>query len=400
MKSKIFIPKLIQNEAGFVEGRKIPAVIMDAYIVSGFPNPSKEIKKSSELFIIDPNTNYFTGGYCKEKKSFEKLPTTPIKPYKVTDLLTNESVRKYDFVLKSIQLQVDRGADFIILPYLYSDGIDDSKFGLNLTMISDGLRIIKEKGINLPVYAMINYGNGILGDYQKLDQLIDRYLQDFDGRIDGYFVMVNQFNCRKASEDELLGLTHLSFHLSEEKNVYFLKMGDFGELLCCVGASGYSSSLGGGEIFNSEGLSKKLPGFGRKHGEITYVSELFDYLNDEALKKTGYKCSCAICRGNGLPNGYNETKAHFLEKKLEKMKKISSISDDKKIDFIVSKVEEAIELANRYNIDYALSVKTDFLIKWKNVLEKARHWKRGNTKQKEIDLDKLIEEAKSQKNKK
>ena len=395
-KSKIFIPKLSQNEANFVEGKKIPSVIMDAYIVASYKNPYEEIKKSVDLFIIEPNTNYFTGDYCKQKKSFEKLSTTPENPYKIEDLLTNESIRKYDFVLKNIEYQIEKEAGLIILPYLYSDSIDDTKFGLNLTMVSDGLKLIEEKKIKLPVYAMINIGNGILTDYQKLNYLIDRYSQDFDGKIDGYFVMMNQFNGRKASEEELLGLAHLSFYLSNRKNLYLLKIDDFGELLCCIGVSGYSSSLGGGETFNAEGLFKKMFGKGRNHNEITYVAELFNYLNDEELKKIGYKCHCSVCKDNGMPNGFNETKSHFLERKLERMKEIDAVSDDKKIDFALFKIEEAIRLASKYNSENALSIKTDFLIRWKNVLERAKNWSIGDTKQEEIDLDKLIEEAKNQ----
>ena len=103
-----------------------------------------------------------------------------------------------------------------------------------------------------------------------------------------------------------------------------------------------------------------------------------------------------MCKDSGMPNGYNETKSHFLERKLSRMNEISAIPKDKKIDFIRLKVEDAIKLANRLNSDYALSVDTDFLIKWKNVLEKAKHWKVEDAGQEEIDLDKLIEEAKSQ----
>jgi hypothetical protein len=392
---KIYIPKLAQNEASFVKGKKIPAVIMDAYIVSAFKNPTDTIRNSCKTFIIDPNTNYFIGDFLTVKKSFNKLPTTPKKPYKIEDLLTNESIRKYKFVKKSIGYQIREKASLIILPYLYSDSIEDTKFSLNLTMISDGIKLIQDNKIKLPVYAMINLGNQILGDYQKLDKLIDRYSEDFGNKIDGCFIMINQFDCRKASEKELLGLAYLTFHLSKKRNIYLLKIGDYGELLSCIGASGYSSSIGGGETFNAAGLFKKLKAFGRDHSKITYVPELFNYLNDEELKKIGYKCHCSVCdQTNGIPVGRNNKKFHFLERKLQGIEGLNKVQDETKIDFIKLKIEEAIELAKKYNSQYPISIKTDFLIRWKNVLIKSKHWENRDGAKEEVDLDSLIEEAK------
>lgn len=396
---KIFIPKLAQNEAGFVKDKKIPAVFMDAYIVAKYKKPAEIICSSSELFIVDPNTNYFISTDCKKiKKSFNKLETAPEEYYKVDELLTDEGTRKYKFVKESIDYQVKHKFSLIILPYLYSDSIEDTRFGLNLTMISDGLRLVEDEQVKSPVYAMINLGNEVLNDYQKLDYLIERYSGDFNERIEGYFIMIDQFDCRKASEGELLGLAHLTFHLSENKKVYLLKMGDYGELLSCVGASGYSSSLGGGETFNATSLIKKIPGFGRNHSQTTYVPELFNYLNDEALKKIGYKCSCSICnKTEGLPNGVNNTKAHFLELKLKAMEELNAVKEGDRNTYLRSKLEQAIELANQYNSDFALSIKTDFLIRWKNILDKSRHWRNRDRSKDEIDLDNIIEEARNNK---
>lgn len=398
---KVFIPKLAQNEAAFVEGKKLHAIIMDAYLVAGFKKPAETIRNACDVFIIDPNTNYFTTGeYLQIKKSFEKLKTAPAEPYKIETLYADEGARKYKFVWESIENQISENANYIILPYLYSDSVEDGRFGLNLTMISDGLKLIEDKNIELPAYAMINLGNGVLTDYQKLDYLIEQYLGDFNSRLEGYFILINKFDCRKATQEELLGLAHLSFHLSLKKQVYFLKLGDFGEILSCIGASGYSSSLAGGEVFNAEGLFKKLTGFGRKHKEVTYVPELLNYLNDEELKKIGYKCKCSVCGEAGIPSGFNQTKAHFLERKLKEMEDISAVADDKKIEFMKIRVEQAIELAEKYNRDYPVHIKTDFLQRWKIVLEKSQYWKERNTVSGEADLDSLIEEAKEQISKK
>lgn len=395
--SKIYIPKLSQGEASFVEGKTIPGIIMDAYLFATYKKPAETIRKATPFFILDPCTNYFIGGYCKEKPSFEKLPTTPDKPYKVEKLLSDEGIRKYKFVKESIDYQVKEGLGQIILPYLYSDSIDDTKFNLNLTMISDGLKLIERDNIKLPVYAMINLGIEVLHDIGKLNQLIARYSNDYKEMLEGYFISIDNFDGRKASVEELEGFAYLVFNLSIDKKVYLLKIGDYGKALCCLGANGYSSSLGGGEIFYSSGLWKKITAYGRNHNEKTYVPELFDYLYDEQLKKVGYKCGCSVCKNSGIPPSWNETKEHFLERNISFMSELSAISNENKIDFMILKIEQAVELATKYNTENALGVKTDFLIRWKNVLEKAKHWTVENAAAEEVDLDALIEEAKSNK---
>ncbi|MBU2529868.1 MAG: hypothetical protein KKD35_02415 [Elusimicrobia bacterium] len=394
---KIYFPKLSQGEASFAEGKAIPGIIMDANLFATYKKPAETIRNSTPFFIIDPCTNYFIGGYCKEKPSFEKLPTTPQKPYKIEKLLSDEGIRKYKFVKESIDYQVGEKIGQIILPYLYSDSIDDIKFNLNLTMISDGLKLIERDNIQLPIYAMINLGIEVLHDIDKLNQLIARYSNDFKDKIEGYFVSIDNFDGRKASPEELEGFAYLVFNLSIDKKVYLLKMGDYGKALCCLGADGYSSSLGGGETFYSSGLWKKIQAYGRNHNEKTYVPELFDYLYDEQLKKVGYRCECSVCKDSGLPPNWNGTKEHFLERNLSFMKELSAVSNENQIDFMILKIEQAIELATKYNTENALGLKTDFLIRWKNVLEKAKHWATDDNVAEEIDLDALIEEARANK---
>ena len=394
---KIYFPKLSQGEASFVEGKTVPGIIMDANLFATYKNPAEIISKSTPFFVIDPCTNNFIYGYCNEKSSFKGLSTTPEKPYKVEKLLSDEGLRKYKFVKESIDYQVSEGIGQIVLPYLYSDSIDDTKFNLNLTMISDGLKLIERDKIELPAYAMINLGIEVLHDIEKLNQLIARYSNDFKDKIEGYFISIDNFDGRKASSEELEGFAYLVFNLSADKKVYLLKMGDYGKALCCLGANGYSSSLGGGETFYSSGLWKKIKAYGRNHNEKTYVPELFDYLYDEQLKKVGYKCECSVCKDSGLPPNWNGTKEHFLERNLTFMEELTAVPDENKIDFMILKIEQAIELANKYNAENALGLKTDFLIRWKNVLEKAKHWVAEDTATEEIDLDALIEEARADK---
>jgi len=389
----IFIPKLSQTESAFLNNVKVSTVIMDAHIVAWRPKIANKIKKSVDNFIIDPVTNYFVGKSYKEKASFQKLNTAPSKPYKIDDLLTNEYLRKEEMVWLNIKNQIDEGSSVIIIPYIYTDSIDDTRFGINLSMISDAIKLIKEKNIKIPLYAMINMGSETLKDYSKLDYIVNRYYEDFKKNISGFFLMFDQLDCRKANEDSLMGLAYLTFNLSNNKKVFNLKIDDFGEVLSVISAGGYSSGLAQGESFSAKSLSEKSFAIGRRHKEITYVPELFNYLNDEELRKMKYSCNCSICK-NGLPDGYNPTKAHFLEKKLERMKILNTITQGKRTNFLILKIVEAIKSSKEYNDKYLLSIKYDFLYKWKNVLEKSKNWTYSDKIKDEVDLDHLIEEAK------
>ena len=213
-KQPIFIPKLCQNEAGFVANKKLPSILMGAHIVQNFPKPVLKIKNSAEIFIIDPSTNYFTEQQYTKESCLSKLSTSPEKPYKIEDLLTNEKLRKYEMVEKNIDFQIENNANLVIVPYIYMDSTDDSRFGINLSMVSDSIKLKKDKKINLPLYAMINIGSSILNDTSKLDYLIKRYDEDFGNEIEGYFIMIDKLNCKNSDKDLLLGLAYLIFNLS------------------------------------------------------------------------------------------------------------------------------------------------------------------------------------------
>ncbi len=388
----IFIPKLIQNEGGFVDDKKVSCIIMDASIVATYPKAVEKIKKNVDYFIIDPVTNFFIENQYKDKPAFRKLLSAPENPYKVEDLMANEGLRREQMVWLNIKNQIDNNASIIMLPYIYSDSTDDSRFGINLSMVSDGIKVAKREKVSLPLYAMINLGANILSDYSRLDYLVERYLSDFKDDLSGYVLMFDSMDCKKADEELLLGLAYLTFNLSDGKNVIPIKIGDFGEILCAIGAAGYSSGLAQGETFSADGLFKKIFRMGRKHKEVKYVPELFNYLYDEELKKIGYTCECEKCAGS-IPDGFNNAKAHFLSNKLKRMAELAAITGEKRIDFMILKLEEALKLATDLNLKFALSIKTDFLMRWKRILEKSKYWSHSDKKSSAINLDELIEEV-------
>lgn len=394
----IFIPKPTGQEAAFADlGLKYPAFLMDAHIVSRNVVPAKKIAGACDVFVIDPVTNHFVEKVYLTKPSFQKLPHAPKEPFKVEDLLSNESLRVEKLIVPAIEYQTSQNTGLIILPYLFSESPDDTKFGINLSMISDSLKYARDKKITKPLFAMINIGSGVLNHPRILNYMIERYDDDFDSKIQGYFIMIDQFDNKRASDEALHGLAHFVFQLlKNKKDVFLLKIGAFGEILSAIGASGFSSGLATGESFYEEGLREKATGFGRPISKWSYIPELFNYVNDEAIKRTDYKCSCPACNGI-IPSDIYSKKAHFLHRRMDIMATLQKYDRPKRIDLMRARLEGAIKLASHYNKKHALALDVNHLINWRNVLESAKHWTHeGDQDKKSVDLDKLIHEARAQ----
>lgn len=398
-KNPIFIPKITQGETLFVNSSFSPVFLMDGHIVAFFHKPAINVSKKCKILIIDPVTNYLIFKHYKRKKSFKKLPYSPKDPFKVEDLLIDENLRMNGLVKPVIDYQTNNNAGIIILPYLFTESATNVKFGLNLTLISDSLKYLSNKKIKKPVFAMINIGSSVLEDPKTLNFIIERYDDDFGENIKGYFIMLDKFDDREANKDSLTGLAYLAFQLSRKKDVFVLRIGSFGEILSAIGASGFSSGLFGGETFSEESLRKELGGYGRSPTKWTYIPEFFNYLNVDEIKRINYKCSCPACRGL-IAKGFNSKKEHYLYNRASNMKKLSNLTRDKRISLMKFRLENGIQLATSCNNKYTVSIKTKHLKKWYDVLDSAKNFAyRDEQKKKEVNLDKMIHEARAKKKK-
>lgn len=398
LKSPIFIPKLTGQEGAFVDlDLKYSACLMDAHIVSRFSTPAEKISKACDVFIVDPITNYFVEIGYLQKPTICNLPYSPKEPFRVEDLYRGEVMRVEEMVIPSIEYQINNNADVIILPYLFADDSEHTRFGVNLNLISDGIKYARDKKIKKPLFAMLNMGGVVLSQPRILNYIIERYDDDYGNNIHGYFItMGRDFVHKGASDESLHGLAHLAFQLTKnKKQVFVLRIGAFGEILSAIGADGFSSGIDRGESFDEEGLREKSSNFGRDISKWTYVPELFNHVNDEAIKRTNYKCNCKSC-GGSLPKDVFSKKAHFLYRRMETMNELRKLGRTKRIGLMKARLEEAIKLASHYNEKYTLSLQVNHLINWRNVLESAQHWTHDDSQSKKsVDLDQLIHEARS-----
>ena len=195
-------------------------------------------------------------------------------------------------------------------------------------------------------------------------------------------LMENKLSCNVSMHEEIL----------DGKNVFVKYVGGFGEILCAVGASGFSSGLDGGEIFSVKNFEKRTKGFGRIGG-WTYVSEIFDHVNDTELNKIGYTCTCPYCKG-GLPLRKKDKKLHYLFKKIEAIKAQEKLTRVEKIDYMTKKIHYAIKQIEFYKEKYAVNLSSYYLQNWLKILKNAKNWKHEEAEDNE-KLNKLLENLRS-----
>jgi len=382
----IFVPRVMDTTISDL-GITFPALIIDSHHIEWRRGVVDKISKLTNLLIVDPVTVHLLFPAARKKKNFMKLPYP--KNIKPETLYSSAKDRLEKVIKPAIDDQIKKGGDLIIAPSFFTEDTDDIKFPLNLTLLSETLRYIEQQKIDKPIFANIYIGKGALRRNTVINYIVSLYRDDFKGKVDGYCLNVNDFDAEKADIDELIGISSLIFKLSNGNNVFVKYVGGFGEVLCAIGASGFSSSLDGGEIFSVNNFEQRTKGFGRK-GSWTYVAEIFDHINDTELKKIGYTCNCPYCKGS-LPATKKDKKLHFLYQKIKAMKSLESLTREQKIELMITKLEKAIAMVISYRRQYAVGLSQNYLQNWLAVLKDAKTWE-YETEQDAEELNQLLKQ--------
>lgn len=383
-RSPIFIPKQLDSDIAGL-GIQYPAILMDSHIVAWRPSVAKNMQATSELFIVDPVTHFMVYKAAREGKNFKKLPYP--KKFEVEKLYSDPVFRTRKFVNPCIDTQLRQGAGIVIAPYLFAEDADDTKFGLNISMIAESIRYVRDNEIDKPLFVMIHIGSSVLTRPTVINYIVDRYSEGegFESSIRGYFVIINELDCRRTYKEPLLGLANLVFKLSRNKYVFVKYIGAFGEILSAIGAHGFISGLGVGETSSVKNLQRSPKGFGRT-SDWVYIPELFDYAKDDEVRKIGYKCSCKACKGS-IARDSSSKKRHFLYRRMETMAALSKLNRVERIEFMKGRLEDAIKLIDNYINKYSSPFKRAHLKNWRDVLVSAKSWCH---EEKDDGLDKLL----------
>lgn len=385
----LFIPRVMDTTVSELD-IKFPVLLMDSHHIEWRKGVVEKLRGLSDMFIVDPVTVHLLYPDARKKKSYAKLPyPADINP---EALYSNATDRLEKVIKPAVKDQEDKGSDVIIAPSFYAEDTDDIKFSLNLTLLSETVRYLEQQQINKPILGNICIGKSALYRNAVINYMVNLYRDEFQEKLAGYLISVNDFDAEKADLDQLLGLSALVFKLSNGNDVFIKYMGGFGEVLTAIGASGFSSSLDGGEMFSVKNFEERTGGFGRNGW--TYVSEIFDHVNDALLRKIGYTCSCPHCDGS-LPASKKDKKLHYLYQRMLAMSELQPLNREQRIDHMIDKLERAISRVVSYRRTYAVALSPIYLQNWLMVLKDAKDWE-YEADQDPKELDQLLEVLKTE----
>lgn len=363
-----FIPKVRDTKFCLLEGQ-IESIMIDANSLEASPSILECAPAKTNLIIIDPVTHLLEFPESSGKTNYQKLPYSGIDASRV---FPDPSYRLDQFIKPVVTYQNEHNSSVIIAPYLCAEDNSSLNFNNNLTLVSETIKNVSSEKIDKPIFVVVSIDTRVLSNRASINYVVDRYRDDFSENIQGYIILVDNFDDRKASEQELLGLAFLSFQLSRLKDVLVKHIGSFGDVLCVLGASGYISGLAESEKFSTANFNSgiKRP---RKHSEWTYVPEFFSHLNIAELEKIKYKCECPACNKIEGESESAVKKLHFLYCKNNALAELYSIPKEKRIDFLIAKLAKA--RTNIYKL-IASGSKLDAtpIERWISVLNAAKNW--------------------------
>lgn len=370
-----FIPKML-DETILRADLDFASFIIDAHYLSYREQAFHKIVERFPTFIVDPVTYFLQFKEWREKPSFQAVPYSEI--VEIQQVLSDPTYRLEKLVIPAINLQKEAGSSFIVAPYFCADDINNVLFQNNLTMLGETLYMLKNEQPARRVLAPICIGASNLRSKLITDYIISSYKDDSLSEVSGYIITVTDFDDREADEEQLFGLADIVYQLSQDKDVIVNHIGGFGEILNAIGASAFTSSPGGGEMFFLKQMQLgNTESRGRKHSQWRYVPELFDYINEDELvpERFNYSCDCVGCADvSSFPSIYSARKVHAIIKRMDRVREMASLNRQQRIDLMMLKLSEGYERAINFSTRYGSDLRTAHILRWQHILERARAW--------------------------
>lgn len=383
-----YIPKVDDSKVSeYID--QIPAIYVNAHTLLWRPGILDKLKNSCQYLIIDPSTNrlQYEAAQCD---SFKKLPYY-IKTEELNFIYSDPEFRLKRLVEPCLKFQIENKADFMLIPYLYSEEIHSQTFNANLSLLSDSIVHKKSKNYQLPLFGVINISSNAVRDPKQVHLIKDMYCKE---EIDGYVVIINDLKDKSCDYDVLRGVGLLVSLLSEEKCTLVAYVGDFGDILCAAGASGVISGIGESESLAIDTFNPDYKGPLGRGSNWSYIPEVFNYLNDDDVKKIGYSCSCGACMGSNPPNTGLKNQ-HYLYRKLDRLGKLDkAIIDGSSEQFIVDSLDLARRTSAQYFSNFGVGVRLAFIERWIGVTKEVKSWK--DTEEDEQMLSNILDGIDSQ----
>ena len=309
-------------------------------------------KKNFENVILDPSTqrlSYFAFANTKGLVDLEYAPNEGV--------ISLEKLQNPIYRAKYIELwrQATANATKLILPYHYISNTDysidriDEWIKINVQLISESVGAINA---NQERYAMISIGlNHLVYQYEKI---LSYYVH---ADVDYFIVQVSDM--KSLNEQSLKSYIDFMIKLQKytTKPVIALKVPiALGLTLLAYGVHGFSLGLAGIDYFDEQYIKEEKDSFNlyskyyfqQVMSFMTYPKKE-PYVFEQLYSYFG-NCLCKWCDRKSpldIASGDKTIQLHHWQLMEEEVSKLNSISREKQLDYIKSRIDNAIEQFNK-----------------------------------------------------
>lgn len=372
-KKKYFI-RLIHNEktelsnyiksGGSIDGIEYPANYLPQY-----KNQIEDFKKYNVPFYFDPSTNRLAYSKFSETKGLKNLPYVYDKFNKLTPKKLSTISQMEEYVTAVLNWQIEWSSDWVVAPFHYSKNIGDEWLGIDLKLLEETKRYIKENAIKKEFYAGVCIDIEELTDEDNRLELVNRYSKILP---DGFIFYVNNIYEKTTNESQLYGYIDLLLKFKRlNRPVIAARVGNLGLGLLYLKIDSFSSGIASLSSFSEEMLLSDRPsGYNmeRKYyiPQLLFcfdISKVMEILREEA----SLICNCKFCNGKiDIPILTKYSKQHFLE---IRNKEIREINNNPQLPVFLLRVDKTIKLFKKLNKKFHW-LQFKHLESWYNVFHK------------------------------
>lgn len=324
------------------------------------------VDKKFENVIIDPSTqrlSYFAFG---NTKGLVELPYAPEKGVISLEYLQNPQLRS-DYLNKWYD-SVSIGKK-LILPYHYISNTDYSVdkieewIKINIQLIDESSKIVdadKEK------YAMISIGLSHL--VFQAEKILSYFVH---ANVDGFIVQVSDM--KQLNEQSLISYIEFMINLQKytSKPVIALKVPiSLGLALVAKGIYGFSLGLASIDYFDEQYIKEEKEAF-NIYSKF-YFPQVLSFLSYPKKDTFAFEqiynyfggCKCRWCSGKTaieIGTGDKGVQLHHWQMMLEEVKKINQFDGKERVNYLLNRIDKAIEnldaipkniMSSQKNTDY------------------------------------------------
>jgi len=231
--------------AGLLSAPRLPltGVVVDAPVAVHRPVFARTAHAAAVPYLVDPLTPLLTDEQAPDHP-WARLPFATGQ--KVTPGELAHPGLQDDLVESVIAFQRDRGATWLIPPYLYAARLDDPAAELNLQLLTRTARYLDRERISLPVVLVFAASLMAFGPQATWAGGLDRFIEAAEALTHLRYVALSWSTSSPGNESyqKLAHLLTATEHAATLAHVLSWRQGLYGLPLVACGAVGYETGAG------------------------------------------------------------------------------------------------------------------------------------------------------------